>query len=54
MQTSRSKQLLILLKRLIKQDHLYSDEELKYMKNQLKIVKEEISAADAKNYKGFK
>jgi len=54
MQTSRSKQLLILLKRLIKQDHLYSDEELKYMKNQLKIVKEEIAAADAKNYKGFK
>ena len=42
-----------MLERLLKQDHLYSDEEMRYMKNQLKIVKEELAATDAKNYKGF-
>ena len=53
MQTSRSKRLVKMLEGLLKQDHLYSDEELRYMKNQLKIVKEELSATNAKNYKGF-
>tara|TARA_B100000427_G_scaffold23509_1_gene17522 strand:- start:95 stop:229 length:135 start_codon:yes stop_codon:yes gene_type:complete len=42
-----------MLERLLKQDHLYSDDELRYMKKQLKIVKEELAATDAKNYKGF-
>ena len=53
MQTSRSKRLVKMLEGLLKQDHLYSDEELRYMKNQLKIVKEELSTTNAKNYKGF-
>ena len=52
-QTSRAKRLIKMLERLLKQDHLYSDDELRYMKKQLKIVKEELAAADAKNYKGF-
>jgi len=52
-QTSRAKRLIKMLERLLKQDHLYSDEEMRYMKNQLKIVKEELAATDAKNYKGF-
>ena len=52
-QTSRAKRLIKMLERLLKQDHLYSDEELRYMKNQLKVVKEELAATGAKNYKGF-
>ena len=52
-QTSRAKRLIKMLERLLKQDHLYSDEELRYMKKQLKTVKEELAATDAKNYKGF-
>ncbi len=52
-QTSRAKRLIKMLERLLKQDHLYSDDELRYMKKQLKIVKEELAATDAKNYKGF-
>jgi len=52
-QTSRAKRLIKMLERLLKQDHLYSDEELRYMKNQLKVVKEELAATNAKNYKGF-
>ncbi len=52
-QTSRAKRLIKMLERLLKQDHLYSDDELRYMKKQLKTVKEELAATDAKNYKGF-
>ncbi len=52
-QTSRAKRLIKMLERLLKQDHLYSDEELRYMKTQLKVVKEELAATSAKNYKGF-
>ena len=42
-----------MLERMIKKDYLYSDEELKFMKSQLRVVKEEIDAVDAKNSKGF-
>ena len=41
-------------RRMIKKDYLYSDEELKFMKSQLRVVKEELNAVDAKNSKGFK
>ena len=52
--TSRSRRLVKMLERLLKQDHLYTDEELKLMKNQLRVVKEELSRIEAKNSKGFK
>jgi len=39
----RAKKLVKLLERLIKQDHLYSDEQLKQMKSQLRVVKEELA-----------
>lgn len=51
--TSRAKKLVKLLERLIKQEHLYSTEELIEIKEQLRLVKKEISDIEAKNSKGF-
>jgi len=42
-----------MLERLIKQDHLYSDEQLKDMKAQLRILKEELARIESKTSKGF-
>ena len=53
-QTSRARRLIKMLERMIKKDYLYSDEELKFMKSQLRVVKEELNAVDVKNSKGFK
>ena len=53
-QTSgRSKLLLTLLKRLLKQDVLYTDEELRRIKAQIKVVEEEITTLKTKQSKGF-
>jgi hypothetical protein len=49
----RAKKLVKLLERLIRQDHLYSDEQLKQMKSQLRVVKEELAELEAKTSKGF-
>ena len=43
-----------MLERLIIKDYLYTDEELKTIKSQLRVVKEELAAAEAKTSKGFK
>jgi hypothetical protein len=51
--TGRAKELVKLLERLIKQDHLYSDEQLKQMKSQLRVIKEELTVLEAKTSKGF-
>lgn len=51
--TNRAKKLVKLLERLTKQDHLYSGEQLKEMKAQLRIVKEELAELEAKTSKGF-
>ena len=53
-QISRAKRLIKMLERLIKKDYLYTDEELKTIKSQLRVVKEELAAAEAKTSKGFK
>ena len=53
MQTSRAKRLVTMLERLLKQDHLYTDEQIKTMKQQLRVVKEELAAFEVKNSKGF-
>ena len=50
MQT-RAQRLVKMLERLLKQEHLYSDEQLKTIKSQLKVVKEEL--AQSKVSKGF-
>jgi hypothetical protein len=49
----RAKKLVKLLERLIRQDHLYSDEQLKQMKSQLRVVKEELAELESKTSKGF-
>jgi hypothetical protein len=53
MMTKRAKELVKLLERLTKQDHLYSDEQLKEMKSQLRVVKEELAKIEEKTSKGF-
>ena len=52
--TSRARRLVKILKRLIAQEHLYSDEQLKDMKKQLRLVQEEMDNLDSKLKKGFK
>ena len=52
--TSRARRLVKMLKRLIAQEHLYSDEQLKEMKKQLRLVQEEMDNLDSKLKKGFK
>ena len=42
-----------MLERLIKKDYLYTDEQLKSMKAQLRVIKESIAALDKENSKGF-
>ena len=52
-ETSRAKQLVKLLERLIKQDHLYTDDKIQEMKVQLNAVKEQIKELEEQTSKGF-
>jgi len=54
MMTDRAKKLIKLLERLVKQEHLYSDSQLKEMKSQLRLAKEELTKLEAQTSKGFK
>ena len=51
--TSRAREHIKLLERLVKQDHLYTDEKIKEMKAQLRTLKEELAELEAKTSKGF-
>ena len=51
--TARAKKLVKLLKKLIAQEHLYTDEQLKDMRKQLRVVEEEMNNLDSKLKKGF-
>ena len=51
---SRQKSLIKLLKKLIKQDYLYTDEKLREMKQTLRLAEEEMASLESKNSKGFK
>ena len=51
--TARAKRLVKLLKILIAQEYLYTDEQLKDMKKQLRVVEEEMNNLDSKLKKGF-
>ena len=51
--TSRSKRLIKLLERLIKQDHLYTEEKIIEMKVQLRELKEQFAEIEKKTSKGF-
>ena len=50
---SRAKKLVKLLERLIKQDHLYTDDKIREMKVQLRELKEQLSEIEKKTSKGF-
>ena len=50
---SRSKRLVKLLERLIKQDHLYTEEKIIEMKVQLRELKEQLADIEKKTSKGF-
>ena len=49
----RGKEIVKLLEKVIKQEHLYTDEELKDLKSQLRVVKEELTNIDNALSKGF-
>ena len=51
--TARAKRLVKLLKKLIAQEYLYTDEQLKDMRKQLRVVEEEMNNLDSKLKKGF-
>ncbi len=51
---ARQRTLIKLLKKLIKQDYLYTDEKLREMKQTLKLAEEEFAEFEAKESKGFK
>ncbi len=51
--TSRSKRLIKLLERLIKKDHLYTEEKIIEMKAQLRELKEQLAEIEKKTSKGF-
>ena len=51
---SRQNNLIKLLKKLIKNDYLYTDEKLREMKQTLRLAEEEIAILEAKKSKGFK
>ncbi len=51
--TDRARKYMKLLRRLIKQEHLYSAEQLIEMKAQLRVLEEELSELEKKISKGF-
>jgi hypothetical protein len=53
METMRARKLVKLLRRLVKQEDLYSSEKLREMKSQLRIVEEELAELERKTSKGF-
>ena len=48
-----ARELVKTLEKVIKQEHLYTDEELKNLKSQLRVIKEEIANIDNALSKGF-
>ena len=51
---SRAKRLIKMLERLIKQPYLYDEEEIKLIREQLKVAKNELATIEEKTSKGFK
>ena len=49
----KAKELVKLLERLIKQDHLYNEERIIEMKSQLREIKKQIADIEKENSKGF-
>ena len=53
MPTDRARKMMKLLRRLVKQEHLYSSEQLIEMKGQLRILEKELAELEAQTSKGF-
>ena len=51
---SRTKRLIKMLERLNKQPYLYDEDQVKLIKEQLKIAKNELAMIEEKTSKGFK
>ena len=51
---TRAKRLIKLLERLLKKDYLYDKEQLKLIREQLKVAKNELAMIEEKTSKGFK
>jgi len=51
--TERARQYMKLLRRLVKQEHLYTEEKLIEMKKQLRVLEEELAELEKKVSKGF-
>ena len=51
--TNRAKRMLNLLKKLVKEEYLYTDDKLEEVKSQIKILEEEIAMRQSKEFKGF-
>jgi hypothetical protein len=52
--TDRARKYMKLLRRLVKQEHLYTEEKLIEMKKQLRDLEEELAVLEKKVSKGFK
>ena len=52
--TERARKYMKLLRRLVKQEHLYTKEKLIEMKKQLRVLEEELAELEKKVSKGFK
>ena len=50
---SRARKLVKLLERLVKQEHLYTEEKIIEMKQQLRTLKEEVAELEVQTSKGF-
>jgi hypothetical protein len=50
----RARRYMKLLRRLIKQEHLYTEEKIIEMKKQIRVLEEELAVLESKVSKGFK
>jgi hypothetical protein len=50
---SDTKELIKLMGRLLKQEHLFTEEQLIEFKKQLRVAKQELAELEAKTSKGF-
>ena len=51
--TSRAKRLIKMLERVLKKDYLYNDKELKLIREQLKVARNELARLEEQTSKGF-
>lgn len=49
----RTKKIISQLKKALRQEHLYNDTEISYMKEQLNFMETQIKELTHKDYKGF-